>query len=56
MFCPAMSSLQDGQLLIQGGSDAAAASLYDPASNAFTRAPDMYVTLGQRWNDGTDVT
>jgi galactose oxidase len=47
MFCPAMSSLQDGQLLIQGGSDAAAASLYDPASNAFTRAPDMYVTLGQ---------
>ncbi|KAI4916782.1 hypothetical protein J4E90_003285 [Alternaria incomplexa] len=46
MFCPAMSSLQDGKLLIQGGSDASAASLYDPASNGFTRAPDMKMARG----------
>jgi galactose oxidase len=46
MFCPAMSSLQDGRLLIQGGSDAAAASFYDPATNKFTRAPDMKMARG----------
>ena len=46
MFCPAMSSLQDGSLLIQGGSDAAKASLYNPTTNAFTSAPDMYVIIG----------
>jgi galactose oxidase len=41
-----MSSLQDGRLLIQGGSDAAAASFYDPATNKFTRAPDMKMARG----------
>ncbi|KNG46078.1 copper radical oxidase [Stemphylium lycopersici] len=46
MFCPAMSSLQDGSLLIQGGSDASAASLYHPASNSFTRGPDMKMARG----------
>ncbi|KAF1943976.1 galactose oxidase precursor [Clathrospora elynae] len=46
MFCPAMSSLEDGKLLIQGGSDAAATSLYDPATNEFTRGPDMKMARG----------
>jgi galactose oxidase len=46
MFCPAMSSLQDGRLLIQGGSDAAKTSLYDPATNSFTRGPDMKMARG----------
>ena len=43
MFCPAMSSLQDGRLVIQGGSDASAVSAYSPATNEFTRETDMYV-------------
>lgn len=41
-----MSSLQDGRLLIQGGSDANVASFYDPKTNAFTRAPDMKMARG----------
>lgn len=33
MFCPGISSLEDGRILISGGSDAAAVSFYDPVSN-----------------------
>lgn len=46
MFCPAISQLEDGRILVQGGSDAEAVSIYDPATNAFTRAPDMKVARG----------
>jgi galactose oxidase len=46
MFCPAISSLQDGRILVQGGSDAAATSFYDPKTNAFTRGPDMKMARG----------
>jgi galactose oxidase len=46
MFCPAISSLQDGRILIQGGSDASATSFYDPKTNAFTRGPDMKMARG----------
>ncbi|OAL47793.1 galactose oxidase-like protein precursor [Pyrenochaeta sp. DS3sAY3a] len=46
MFCPAISSLQDGRILIQGGSDAAVTSFYDPKTNAFVRGPDMKMARG----------
>ncbi|KAK2008599.1 kelch domain-containing protein [Colletotrichum eremochloae] len=46
MFCPGISQLQDGRILIQGGSDAEAVSIYDPATNEFTRGPDMTVARG----------
>ncbi|EDU43973.1 galactose oxidase [Pyrenophora tritici-repentis] len=46
MFCPAMSSLQDGRLVIQGGSDAAKTSVYNPTTNAFISAPDMKMARG----------
>lgn len=46
MFCPGMSSLQDGRILIQGGSDAATTSFYNPATNAFTRGPDLKMARG----------
>ncbi|KAL2065154.1 hypothetical protein VTL71DRAFT_4295 [Oculimacula yallundae] len=46
MFCPGISSLEDGKILISGGSDAEAVSLYDPATNAFTKGPDMKVPRG----------
>lgn len=46
MFCPAISSLQDGRILIQGGSDAAVTSFYNPATNAFTRGPNMKMARG----------
>jgi galactose oxidase len=46
MFCPAISALEDGRILIQGGSDASATSFYDPKTNAFTRGPDMKMARG----------
>ncbi|WYZ45363.1 hypothetical protein EsH8_VIII_000679 [Colletotrichum jinshuiense] len=46
MFCPGISQLEDGRIIVQGGSDAAAVSIYDPATNEFTRGPDMKVARG----------
>lgn len=46
MFCPGMSSLADGRLVISGGSDAEAVSIYHPVNNSFTRAADMKVARG----------
>ncbi|KAF5024815.1 hypothetical protein F66182_3054 [Fusarium sp. NRRL 66182] len=46
MFCPGMSQLGDGRILIQGGSDAEAVSLYNPKTDEFTRGPDMKMARG----------
>lgn len=46
MFCPGISQLADGRILIQGGSDAEAVSIYDPSTNAFTRGPNMVIARG----------
>ena len=46
MFCPGMSSLGDGRLVITGGSNAERTSIYDPATNAFTAGPDMQISRG----------
>ena len=46
MFCPAISQLEDGRILVQGGSDAEAVSIYDPKTNEFTRAADLQVARG----------
>lgn len=46
MFCPAISQLEDGRILIQGGSDADTVSIYDPATNQFTRGANLKVARG----------
>ncbi|KEY73809.1 hypothetical protein S7711_03109 [Stachybotrys chartarum IBT 7711] len=46
MFCPGISALEDGRILINGGSNAEVVSFYDPATNEFTRGPDMIVPRG----------
>ncbi|CAK4033189.1 galactose oxidase precursor [Lecanosticta acicola] len=46
MFCPGISALQDGRIVISGGGDAEATSIYDPVTNAFTRGPDMNIARG----------
>lgn len=46
MFCPAISTLQDGRVVIQGGENAEAVSIYDPLTNNFTRGPDMKIPRG----------
>lgn len=46
MFCPGLSTLEDGRVLITGGSDAEVTSFYDPVDNTFTRGPDMRIARG----------
>lgn len=46
MFCPGISALSDGRIVITGGSDAAVTSIYNPATNAFVRGPDMNIARG----------
>ena len=46
MFCPGISALEDGRILIQGGSNAKVNSFYNPATNEFTRAPDLIMARG----------
>ncbi|RYF11334.1 MAG: hypothetical protein EOO77_19605 [Oxalobacteraceae bacterium] len=46
MFCPGISSLADGRIVISGGENAEAVSIYDPAKNDFTRAADMKIARG----------
>lgn len=46
MFCPGISALEDGRIMITGGSSAAVTSFYNPSSNSFTRGPDMKIARG----------
>ncbi|EKD20708.1 galactose oxidase precursor [Drepanopeziza brunnea f. sp. 'multigermtubi' MB_m1] len=46
MFCPGISTLEDGRVMISGGSNAEAVSFYDPATNEFTKGPDMIIPRG----------
>ncbi|KXH63527.1 hypothetical protein CNYM01_14033 [Colletotrichum nymphaeae SA-01] len=46
MFCPGISSLASGKIIITGGENAEAVSVYDPATNQFTRAADMVIARG----------
>ncbi|KAF4849494.1 Galactose oxidase [Colletotrichum siamense] len=46
MFCPGISSLASGKIVISGGENAEAVSVYDPATNEFTRAADMIIARG----------
>ncbi|KAI6378483.1 hypothetical protein MCOR25_002185 [Pyricularia grisea] len=46
MFCPGISSLADGRMVVTGGDDAAVVSIYDPSTNKFTRAADMNIGRG----------
>ncbi|MDQ1732324.1 MAG: galactose oxidase [Pseudonocardiales bacterium] len=49
MFCPGIAVLSDGRVLVAGGSGLQKASLYDPATNAWTAAGDMSI---KRWYPG----
>ncbi|KAH7312658.1 hypothetical protein B0I35DRAFT_437480 [Stachybotrys elegans] len=41
MFCPGISQLEDGRILINGGSNADAVTIYEPHTGAFVEAPRM---------------
>jgi galactose oxidase len=46
MFCPGMSSVADGRLVITGGSNAEKTSIYNPNSNTFTAGSNMQIARG----------
>lgn len=72
MFCPGISVLPDGRVLVSGGNDSAASSIYDPATDAWTigaklKTPRGYqasvtladgrvFTIGGSWNGGAGGT
>ena len=43
MFCPGTSLLADGRLLVNGGSNAASTTIYNPATNTWAAGPSMVV-------------
>ena len=46
MFCPGLSVLADGRVLVSGGSNAKQASIYDPATDAWSAAAPMNIGRG----------
>jgi galactose oxidase len=46
MFCPGISALPDGRIIVTGGTDNAATSIYNPATDAWTTGPAMTTARG----------
>ena len=46
MFCPGISALPDGRILVNGGNDSAKTSIYNPATDAWTTGPPMTIPRG----------
>ncbi|KAF2030481.1 galactose oxidase [Setomelanomma holmii] len=46
MFCPGMSSLADGRLVITGGSNAEKTTIYDPRTDTFASGSNMQIARG----------
>ena len=46
MFCPGISVLPDGRVLVNGGSSSASANIYDPKTDAWSAAASMNIARG----------
>ncbi|WP_239516333.1 MULTISPECIES: discoidin domain-containing protein [unclassified Streptomyces] len=46
MFCPGIAMLADGRVLVTGGSNAEKASIYDPATDAWSSTTSMNIARG----------
>ena len=46
MFCPGTATLEDGRIMITGGSSSEAVTIYDPVTNQWTQEPQMVVARG----------
>ncbi|WP_164931998.1 galactose oxidase-like domain-containing protein [Janthinobacterium sp. 17J80-10] len=60
MFCPGTTLLEDGKILINGGSSSQKTTFYDPSKNAWTSGPPMNIARGYQGNailaDGSVLT
>jgi galactose oxidase len=50
MFCPGVSILADGRILISGGSNSAASTIYDPVKNTWSVAAPMKIPRAYQSN------
>jgi galactose oxidase len=55
MFCPGISLLPDGRIMVSGGSNSEKTSFYNPASNTWTPGPDMKIARGYQSNVTTST-
>ncbi|HEX9998965.1 MAG TPA: discoidin domain-containing protein [Actinoplanes sp.] len=46
MFCPGISMLPDGRVLVTGGNNSEKTSIYNPATDAWTTGPNMKTARG----------
>ena len=46
MFCPGTAALEDGRIMVTGGNNAKSVSIYDPATNNWTKEEEMNVGRG----------
>ena len=46
MFCPGISVLPDGRVIVTGGNNSEKTSIYDPATDAWTIGPDLTTPRG----------
>ncbi|OJF14165.1 discoidin domain-containing protein [Couchioplanes caeruleus] len=46
MFCPGISVLPNGRIVVTGGNDSARTSIYDPGTDAWTTGPAMTTARG----------
>jgi galactose oxidase len=55
MFCPGISLLPDGQILISGGSNSEKTTLYNPGTNTWAPGPDMNIARAYQSNVTTST-
>ncbi|MFM9429889.1 discoidin domain-containing protein [Arthrobacter sp. MP_2.3] len=55
MFCPGISMLPDGKIMISGGSNSTATTIYNPATNAWSAGPEMKIGRGYQSNVTTST-
>ena len=46
MFCPGTATLEDGRIMITGGSNAGSVTMYNPVTDQWTEEPQMNVSRG----------
>lgn len=46
MFCPGIANLEDGRILVNGGSDSGETSIYNPATDQWEDGEDMNIPRG----------
>ena len=60
MFCPGVTVLSDGRVLVNGGSSSASANIYDPKTDTWSAAASMNIARGYNadvmLSDGTVMT